>query len=100
VATISVALLYVADLLMVMLLPSSPIRAVINGNGSIGIGFSLLMVGLASMNLIVDYMQADALVEQRAPKAVAWYCAWAVMVTLIWLYIEILRLLTKLNSRR
>jgi uncharacterized YccA/Bax inhibitor family protein len=100
VATISVALLYAADMLMTWLLPASPLHNVINGNGMVGIGFSLLMVGLASMNLIVDYMQADALVEQRAPKAVAWYCAWAVMVTLIWLYVEMLRLLMKLNSRR
>jgi uncharacterized YccA/Bax inhibitor family protein len=100
IATLSVVLLYAADLLMMWLLPSSPLRGLISGNGMLGIGFSILMVGLASMNLVVDYMQADALVEQRAPKALSWYAAWAVMVTLIWLYVEMLRLLAKLNSRR
>ncbi|MDB5985192.1 MAG: hypothetical protein JWR16_245 [Nevskia sp.] len=100
VATLSAFLLYAADLLMMWLLPSSPLSALTRGNGMLGIGFSLLMVGLASMNLIADYLQADTLVQQRAPKALAWYSAWAMMVTLIWLYMEMLRLLAKINSRR
>jgi len=100
IATLSAFLLYFADMLMMWLLPSSPLSGLTNGNGMMGIGFSLLMVGLATMNLVVDYLQADALVAQRAPKALAWYSAWAVMVTLIWLYMEMLRLLSKMNSRR
>jgi uncharacterized YccA/Bax inhibitor family protein len=100
IATLSAFLLYFADMLMMWLLPSSPLSGLTTGNGLMGIGFSLLMVGLATMNLVVDYLQADALVAQRAPKALAWYSAWAVMVTLIWLYMEMLRLLSKMNSRR
>jgi len=100
VATLSVVVLYAADLLLSFWMPQNPVRNMIGGSSLVGIGFSLLMVGLAAMNLVVDYMQADALIAQRAPKNVAWYAAWAVMVTLIWLYVEMLRLLMKLNSRR
>ncbi len=100
VATLSAVLLYATDLLLMWLLPQNPLAGMIRGNGMVGIGFSVLMVGLASMNLIADYLQADQLVAQRAPKALAWYSAWAVMVTLIWLYMEMLRLLSKVNSRR
>jgi len=66
----------------------------------IGIGFSLFVVGLAAFNLLLDFDLIERLSAQRAPKHMEWYGAFALMVTLVWLYIEILRLLSKLNRRR
>ena len=71
----------------------------IHGSGLIGIGFSLFVVGLAAFNLLLDFDLIDRMVAQRSPKAMEWYGAFALMVTLVWLYIEILRLLSKLQSR-
>ncbi len=66
----------------------------------IGIGFSVFVVGLAAFNLLLDFDLIDRMSAQRAPKHMEWYGAFALMVTLVWLYIEILRLLSKLNRRR
>lgn len=71
----------------------------IHGSGMIGIGFSLFVVGLAAFNLLLDFDLIERLAAQRAPKHMEWYGAFALMVTLVWLYIEILRLLSKLNRR-
>jgi uncharacterized YccA/Bax inhibitor family protein len=100
IATISVAVLYAVNFALAMFVPGNPLNGFFYSNSLLSIGFSLLMIGLASANLVVDYAQADSLIEQRAPRAFAWIAAWAVTVTLIWLYIEVLRLLAKLNSRR
>jgi len=72
----------------------------IHGSGMFGIGFSLIVVGVASLNLVLDFDLIDQLSRQGAPKNMEWYGAFALMVTLIWLYLEMLRLLSKLNSRR
>ncbi len=69
------------------------------GNGLIGIGFSLVVVGIAAMNLILDFDLIETGAKQGAPKYMEWYGAFALMVTLIWLYIEIIRLLSKFRSR-
>ena len=100
IATISVAVLYGVNLLLTAFVPANPLNAFFYGNSLLSIGFSLLMVGLAAANLVVDYAQADALIQQRVPRAYAWIAAWAVTVTLIWMYVEMLKLLAKLNSRR
>ena len=71
----------------------------IHDAGPIGIGFSLFVVGLASFNLLLDFDMIDRMASQRASKAMEWYGAFALMVTLVWLYMEILRLLSKLQSR-
>jgi uncharacterized YccA/Bax inhibitor family protein len=65
----------------------------------IGIGFSLFVVGLAAFNLLLDFDFIDQAVARQAPKYMEWYGAFALMVTLIWLYLEILRLLSKVRSR-
>jgi uncharacterized YccA/Bax inhibitor family protein len=70
----------------------------IHGNGMIGIGFSLFVVVLASLNLVLDFQTIEQGVENRAPKYMEWYGGFALLVTLIWLYLEILRLLAKLKS--
>jgi uncharacterized YccA/Bax inhibitor family protein len=69
------------------------------GSGMIGIGFSLVVVGIASLNLVLDFDFIERGVAAGAPKYMEWYGAFGIMVTLIWLYIEMLRLLSKVRSR-
>lgn len=71
----------------------------INGGGAIGIGFSLVVVGIAALNLILDFDFVEKGVAYGAPKYMEWYGAFGIMVTLVWLYLEILRLLSKFRSR-
>jgi uncharacterized YccA/Bax inhibitor family protein len=71
----------------------------IHGAGPIGIGFSIFVVIIAALNLVLDFDFIEEGVKKGAPKYLEWYGAFALMVTLIWLYIEILRLLSKLRSR-
>ena len=67
--------------------------------GIVGIGFSLFVVVIAALNLVLDFDFIETGVEQGAPKYMEWYGAFGLMVTLVWLYIEFLRLLSKLQSR-
>lgn len=71
----------------------------IHDNGIVGIGFSLFVVVIAALNLVLDFDFIETGVEQGAPKYMEWYGAFGLMVTLVWLYIEFLRLLSKLQSR-
>lgn len=73
--------------------------ATLYGNGPIGIGFSILCVGLAALNLVVDFAFIERGSEQGLPKHMEWVAALGLLVTLVWLYFEILRLLSKLRSR-
>jgi uncharacterized YccA/Bax inhibitor family protein len=73
--------------------------AAINGSGIMGIGFSLLVVGIAALNLVLDFDFIEQGVNLGAPKYMEWYGAFGIMVTLVWLYLEILRLLSKMRSR-
>jgi uncharacterized YccA/Bax inhibitor family protein len=65
-----------------------------------GIIFSLVVVGLAAMNLILDFDMIENGAKKGAPKYMEWYSGFALLVTIVWLYIEILRLLAKLSSRK
>jgi len=71
----------------------------INGSGPIGIGISLIIVGIAALNLVLDFDFIENGARMGAPKYMEWYGAFGLMVTLVWLYLEILRLLTKLRGR-
>ena len=71
----------------------------INGSGTIGIGFSLIVVGIAALNLVLDFDFIESGVRAGAPKYMEWYGAFGIMVTLVWLYLEILRLITKVRGR-
>jgi uncharacterized YccA/Bax inhibitor family protein len=73
--------------------------SVVNGATPIGIGFSLLVVGIAALNLVLDFDLIEQGVRYGAPKYMEWYSAFALMITLVWLYFEILRLLAKIRSR-
>ncbi|MDE0298930.1 MAG: Bax inhibitor-1/YccA family protein [Candidatus Poribacteria bacterium] len=72
----------------------------IHGSGLLGIGFSLFVVVIAALNLVLDFDFIENGAARGAPKFMEWYAAFGLMVTLIWLYIEILRLLAKLAANR
>lgn len=71
----------------------------INGSGTWGIAFSLFVVVIAALNLVLDFDMIETGVRGGAPKYMEWYGAFGLMVTLIWLYLEILRLLGKARRR-
>lgn len=73
--------------------------SLIHGSGLMGIGFSLVIVIVAAMNLVLDFDMIHRGAEAKAPDYFEWFTAFGLMVTLIWLYIEILRLLAKLQQR-
>jgi len=95
-ATGGIMLVYLASIVMNMFGSGIPL---IHESGMVGIGFSLFVIVIASMNLVLDFDFIETGVEQGAPKYMEWYGAFGLMVTLVWLYIEFLRLLSKLNSR-
>ena len=71
-----------------------------NNASLMSIGFSVFVIIIASLNLVLDFDFIEEGAEMGAPKYMEWYATFGLLVTLIWLYIEILRLLAKLNSRR
>jgi Predicted membrane protein len=95
-ATGGIALVYLASIVMGFFGVQIPF---IHESGIIGIGFSLFVVVIAALNLVLDFDFIETGVEQGAPKFMEWYAAFGLMVTLVWLYLEILRLLSKLQSR-
>lgn len=70
----------------------------IHQGGAIGIGFSIFVIGLAAMNLLLDFDNFEVAARQRAPKYMEWFCGLGLLVTLVWLYVEFLRLLAKLRE--
>jgi len=96
-ATGGIALVYIVSFIMGFFNTQVPF---IHSNGIIGIGFSLFVVVIAALNLVLDFDFIESGAEMGAPKYMEWYAAFGLMVTLVWLYIEILRLLAKLSSRR
>ncbi|MBI4961846.1 MAG: Bax inhibitor-1/YccA family protein [Desulfomonile tiedjei] len=95
-ATGGIFLVYLASFLLSLFGVRVPF---IHDAGWIGIGFSIFVVTVAALNLVLDFDLIDQGARQGAPKYMEWYAAFALMVTLIWLYIEILRLLMKLRGR-
>ncbi len=95
-ATGGIALVYLATIILGMFNINIPL---IHESGLVGIGFSLFVIVIAALNLVLDFDFIENGVEQGAPKYMEWYGAFGLMVTLVWLYIEFLRLLSKLNSR-
>ena len=95
-ATMGIMLLYLVSFIMSFF--GSGI-GFIHSNGLFGIGFSIFVVGIAALNLVLDFDFIEDGAEKGLPKYMEWYGAFSLMVTLVWLYIEILRLLMKLRSR-
>lgn len=95
-ATGGILLIYVIN--MVMGFFGSQI-GLISSASPLGIGFSLLVVGIAAFNLLIDFDMIERAAAQGAPRNMEWYGAFGLIVTLVWLYIEILNLLGKLQRR-
>ena len=95
-ATGGIALFYLATMVMGFFGLRMPF---IHDSGPLGIGFSLFVVVIASLNLVMDFDFIERGAQYKAPKYMEWYGAFGLIVTLVWLYIEILRLLSKLRSR-
>ncbi len=96
-ATMGIGVLYLISFVMNMF--GSAGIGFIHSNGLFGIGFSLFVVAIAALNLVLDFDFIEQGAEQGAPKYMEWFGAFSLMVTLIWLYLEMLRLLAKLRSR-
>ncbi len=71
----------------------------LHGNGMMSIGISIFVIVIASLSLLMDFDNIERGAQSQAPKYMEWYCAFGLIVTLIWLYLEFLRLLSKLQSR-
>lgn len=96
-ATGGIALLYLAQLGLNLF--GFHGMSFISGNNAIGIGFSVVVVIVAALNLVLDFDFIEQGAQRGAPKYMEWYGAFGLLVTLVWLYLEILRLLSKLQSR-
>lgn len=95
-ATGGIALLYLVNIVMGFFGGGMPF---IHESGTFGILFSLFVVVIAALNLVLDFDFIESGAEMGAPRYMEWYAAFGLMVTLVWLYLEILRLLAKLQSR-
>ena len=97
IATAGIAIFY---LLAIVLRMFHVDIAFIHEGSMLGIGFSLVVVVIASLNLLLDFDMIEKGVAGGAPKYMEWYGAFGLLVTIVWLYLEILRLLSKLADRR
>lgn len=95
-ATLAIVLVYLATIVLRFFGMEIPY---IHGTGMVGIGFSIFVVVIASLNFILDFDFIERGSEAGLPRYMEWYGAFGLLVTLVWLYIEILRLLSKLRSR-
>ena len=96
IATGAVMLVYLVDMIMNMFGARVPF---IHDSGWLGIGISLVIVGIAAFNLLIDFAVVEDGVRRGSPRFMEWYCGMALLVTLVWLYLELLRLLAKLRGR-
>jgi len=95
-ATGAIALVYLVNMVMGFFHTQV---SFLSSNTPLGIGISLVIVVIAALNLILDFDMIESAVRMGAPKYMEWYGAFGLMVTLIWLYLEILRLLAKTRRR-
>ena len=99
-ATAGIAVVYLISFLM-SIFGSGGLPIMNPSNASLlSVGFSLFVVVIASLNLVMDFDFIEQGAANGAPKYMEWYGAFGLLVTLIWLYLEILRLLAKLSSRK
>lgn len=95
-ATGGIALVYIASIVLGFFGIN---LSLVTGAGVWGIGFSLIVIVVAALNLVLDFDLIDKGAEYNAPKYFEWYTAFGLIITLVWLYLEILRLLAKLQRR-
>ncbi len=95
-ATLAIAAYYLISWLLSLFLNFQPVH---HGNSLMSIGISVFVIVIAALNIFLDFDQIERGAANRAPKYMEWYGAMGLMITLVWLYVEFLRLLSKLNSR-
>jgi uncharacterized YccA/Bax inhibitor family protein len=96
-ATVGIAIFYLITMVMRMFGMDVPF---IHEGSTFGIIFSLFVVAIAALNLILDFDMIEQGAESGAPKYMEWYGAFGLLVTIVWLYLEILRLLAKISGRK
>ena len=95
-ATGAIALVYLVTIVLSLFHVTVPF---VFGGGTVGIVISLVIVAVAALNLALDFDFIEQAASVGAPKYVEWYAAFGLMVTLVWLYLELIRLLSKLRQR-
>lgn len=95
IATVGIAIYYLVAIVLSLFGVTAPL---IFDSGAFGIAFSLFIIFIATLNLILDYDLIQRLVKNSSPKPMEWYGAFALIVTLLWLYVEVLRLLSKIRQ--
>jgi len=97
--TCAVGLFYLVSMIASFAFPGVPQSWAMHGSGPIGIGFSVFVIGLAAFNFLLDFDFIERGVQRGMPKQFEWYAGFGLLVTIVWLYLEILRLMSKLNRR-
>ncbi|WP_395061010.1 Bax inhibitor-1/YccA family protein [Flavobacterium sp.] len=95
-ATLAIGVYYLISWLLTMFTSFQPVHY---GNSMMSIGISVFVIIIAALNLFLDFDQIEKGAQQKMPKYMEWYGAMGLMITLVWLYIEFLRLLSKLNRK-
>jgi uncharacterized YccA/Bax inhibitor family protein len=95
-ATGAIFLLYLVTMVLGLFHVATPFM---NDSSPLSIGISLVIVGVAALNLVLDFDMIESGVAQGAPRYMEWYAGFGLLVTLVWLYMEMLRLLGKLRDR-
>jgi uncharacterized YccA/Bax inhibitor family protein len=96
-ATGGICLVYLIDMVLGFFGHGVPF---INSGGPMGIGISLVICAIAAFNFFLDFDAIEGFIRAGSPKYMEWYSGLALLVTLVWLYLEILRLLSKIQNRR
>ncbi|MBS1661770.1 MAG: Bax inhibitor-1/YccA family protein [Bacteroidetes bacterium] len=96
-ATAGIAIFYLLAMVLRMFSIDIPF---LHEGSTMGIVFSLVIVGIAALNLILDFDMIEQGAAMGAPKYMEWYCSFGLLVTIVWLYLEILKLLIKIAGRR
>jgi uncharacterized YccA/Bax inhibitor family protein len=97
IATVGIGLFYLVSFILSLFSVSVPL---ITGTSTPALVFSILVVVAAALNLLLDFQVIESGINRGAPKAYAWFAAFGLMVTIVWLYIEMLRLLAIIAARR
>ena len=95
----AIFLIYFVSFVLWMV-PGVPQVPFIHGSGLIGIGFSLFVITIAALSFVMDFDFIEKGVKNGAPKKMEWWAAFGLLITLVWLYVEIIRLMLKLAARR
>ncbi len=98
VATAAIALLYLVQWIGYAVSGSVIAESLTSSNTPLSIGFSIVVTALAAFNLLLNFDTIEKGVELQAPRYMEWYCAFGLLVTVVWLYLEILRLLSKFRD--